>query len=251
MSHSLPPSYLPLEPRDEYNQRLATAVHPDDWQNPTPEDRYHLVVIGGGAAGLVTAAGAAGLGAKVALIERELLGGDCLNVGCVPSKAIIAASRAAAAVRRAGEYGIDVPAAQIRVDFPAVMQRLRRLRAEISNNDSAERFCGLGVDVLPGTSNVHRLEHRRRSRCEAAFQTRRHRHRCAGPQHRLSQGSTRSSTSRTSRSSHSPNCPAVWRSSALARSAAKWRRAFARLGSEVHLIEATHGILPREDRAGR
>ena len=73
-------------PDDQYNRELVANVHPPDWVNPEPSERYNLVVIGAGTAGLVTAAGAAGLGAKVALVERYLLGGDCLNVGCVPSK---------------------------------------------------------------------------------------------------------------------------------------------------------------------
>src|SRR5438552_1654423 len=75
-----------LVPADEHNRTLLHNAHPPDWRNPEPEPRYNLVVIGAGTAGLVTAAGAAGLGARVALIERYLLGGDCLNVGCVPSK---------------------------------------------------------------------------------------------------------------------------------------------------------------------
>src|SRR5262245_14317326 len=128
-----------VPPPDAYNQELVANVHPPDWVNPEPAARYNLVVIGAGTAGLVTAAGAAGLGAKVALIERELLGGDCLNVGCVPSKALIRASRACAAVRDAGRFGIEVPPGW-RVNFPAVMERLRRLRAEISHHDSAARF---------------------------------------------------------------------------------------------------------------
>src|SRR5688572_12099128 len=77
-----------VQPLDEHNRRLLEHVHPDDWQNPRPKGRYDLVVIGGGTAGLVSAAGAAGLGARVALVERHLLGGDCLNTGCVPSKAL-------------------------------------------------------------------------------------------------------------------------------------------------------------------
>jgi pyruvate/2-oxoglutarate dehydrogenase complex dihydrolipoamide dehydrogenase (E3) component len=81
-------------PDDEYNRKLIENVHPATWQNPTPILRYNMVVIGAGTAGLVTAAIAAGVGAKVALIERYLMGGDCLNVGCVPSKAMIRASRA-------------------------------------------------------------------------------------------------------------------------------------------------------------
>ena len=97
-----------LQPRDEHNQKLESNVHPPGWQNPKPTGRYNLVVVGAGTAGLVTAAGAAGLGAKVALIERELLGGDCLNVGCVPSKALISAARTASAARNASQLGVEV-----------------------------------------------------------------------------------------------------------------------------------------------
>ena len=107
------------------------------------------LVIGAGTAGLVTAAGAAGLGAKVALVERHLMGGDCLNVGCVPSKALIRAARAYAQVRDAATFGVQVPPGA-RVDFPAVMERMRRLRASISPNDSATRYRDLGVDVFFG-----------------------------------------------------------------------------------------------------
>ena len=82
-----------VEPFDRYNQELVANVHPDGWTNPEPRERYHLVVIGAGTAGLVTASIAAGLGARVALVERYLMGGDCLNVGCVPSKGVISAAR--------------------------------------------------------------------------------------------------------------------------------------------------------------
>src|ERR1700739_789944 len=136
-------------PMDEHNGRLVANVHPPDWGNPEPAPRYNLVVIGAGTAGLVTAAGAAGLGARVALVERDLLGGDCLNVGCVPSKALIRAARAAAQVRDAAQFGIHVPPG-VRIDFAAVMERLRRLGAGISPHDSAARFRGLGVDVFLG-----------------------------------------------------------------------------------------------------
>lgn len=81
-----------VAPWDGHNQTLVGHVHPRDWVNPEPAARYNLVVVGAGTAGLVTAAGAAGLGARVALIERDHMGGDCLNVGCVPSKTL-AASR--------------------------------------------------------------------------------------------------------------------------------------------------------------
>src|SRR5947208_14961255 len=138
-----------IEPQDEFNRALVSNVHPPDWVNPKPADRYDLVVIGAGTAGLVMAAGAAGLGAKVALIERHLMGGDCLNVGCVPSKALIRAARAAADFRAAAEFGIN-GAADAQVDFGRVMQRMRRLRADISPNDSARRFRDLGVDVFLG-----------------------------------------------------------------------------------------------------
>ena len=74
---------------DRYDKQLIENCHPPRWVNPTPSGKYNLVVIGGGTAGLVSAAGAAGLGAKVALIERNLMGGDCLNVGCVPSKSFM------------------------------------------------------------------------------------------------------------------------------------------------------------------
>lgn len=138
-----------VEPMDEHNEELVSNAHPAGWANPEPAGRYNLVVIGAGTAGLVTAAGAAGLGAKVALIERHLLGGDCLNVGCVPSKCLIRSSRAAADVRDAGEFGVRV-AGGYDVDFAAAMERLRRLRARISRHDSAARFRDLGVDIFLG-----------------------------------------------------------------------------------------------------
>ncbi len=137
-------------PEDAYNQALVANVHPCDWTNPEPAPSYNLVVLGGGTAGLITAAGAAGLGAKVALVEREHLGGDCLNVGCVPSKALLRAARAVADVRDAGQYGVEVPPGT-RVHFPTVMERMRRLRSEISPHDSAQRYRDeLGVDVFLG-----------------------------------------------------------------------------------------------------
>lgn len=138
-----------VEPMDEHNQKLVANAHPADWANPEPAKRYNLVVIGGGTAGLVTAAGAAGLGAKVALVEKRLLGGDCLNVGCVPSKCLIRASRAAAETRNAVAFGVRVHG-EVEVDFPAVMERMRRLRSQISSHDSESRFRRLGVDIFLG-----------------------------------------------------------------------------------------------------
>jgi pyruvate/2-oxoglutarate dehydrogenase complex dihydrolipoamide dehydrogenase (E3) component len=142
---------ITIPPMDEFNQALIASVHPPDWVNPTPADRYDLVVLGAGTAGLVVAAGAAGLGLglKVAIVERHLMGGDCLNVGCVPSKCIIRSSRVVAELKQAEQFGVQSPD-RIEIDFPAVMARMRRLRAEISPNDSVQRFQSLGVDVFLG-----------------------------------------------------------------------------------------------------
>ncbi len=136
-------------PTDEHNRTLLSNAHPADWVNPDPAPRYNLVVIGAGTAGLVAAAGAAGLGARVALVESNLMGGDCLNVGCVPSKCIIRSSRAAADVMDAGRFGIKTPQ-EVEADFAQVMARMRKLRAKISYNDSVRRFKELGIDVFLG-----------------------------------------------------------------------------------------------------
>lgn len=110
--------------------------------------RYNLVVVGGGTAGLVSAAGAAGLGAKVALVERRHMGGDCLNHGCVPSKALINAARMVVQARAAGEFGVGT--GPVDLDFAAAMSRVRRVRAELAVHDSVERLTSLGVDVFLG-----------------------------------------------------------------------------------------------------
>ncbi len=141
---------IPLQPDTPENRALTENVHPSDWANPEPTGRYNLVVIGAGTAGLICAAGAAGIGAKVALIERHLLGGDCLNVGCVPSKGVIRASRALFDARNGSGFGV-LGGESISFDFGAAMERMRRLRADISHHDSARRFRDeLGVDVFIG-----------------------------------------------------------------------------------------------------
>ena len=145
------PETSPLAPLDTYNQTLVANVHPPDWTNPTPADRYHLVVVGAGTAGLIAASFAAGAGARVALVERDLMGGDCLNVGCVPSKSIIRSSRVFAELRDAAALGWRVPAGAV-ADFEAVMARMRRIRAQISPVDSAARYRDeKGVDVFLGS----------------------------------------------------------------------------------------------------
>jgi len=139
-----------ISPLDEHNAKLLDNVHPKRWLDPEPKPSYNLVVIGAGAGGLVSAAGAAGAGARVALIEAHLLGGDCLNVGCVPSKALLRCARAAAEVRNSGRFGVRIEG-EISVDFGYVMERMRRLRAQISPMDSAKRYSGqLGVDLFMG-----------------------------------------------------------------------------------------------------
>lgn len=235
----------PLAPLDEYNQRLLAHAHPADWANPVPSGRYNLVVIGGGTAGLVTAAGAAGLGAKVALVERGLLGGDCLNVGCVPSKALLRSARAAADVRRAGTLGVRVPPGA-EVDFPAVMQRMRRLRAGISPHDSATRFRDLGVDVFLGDARFTGPE-----TVEVDGQTLRFQRACvatgtrpaAPPVPGLEEAGYLTNESVFSLT-ELPRRLAVIGAGPIG---CELAQAFARLGSKVDLIEAMHGVLPAED----
>lgn len=138
-----------FQPETEANQELRRQVAPADWRNPTPRERYNLVILGAGGGGLMAAAGAAGLGAKVALIEKQALGGDCLNVGCVPSKSLLASAKRAAAVRTAGDFGVEANG-ECAVDFAKVMERMRQVRADLGPADSAERFTELGVDVFFG-----------------------------------------------------------------------------------------------------
>jgi pyruvate/2-oxoglutarate dehydrogenase complex dihydrolipoamide dehydrogenase (E3) component len=141
----------PVHPLDAHNRELLANVHPEDWENPTPSGRYNLVVVGAGTAGLISAALAAGLGAKVALVERHYLGGDCLNVGCVPSKGVIRASRMVAEARRAEKEVGFALADGARPDFGAAMARMRRIRARISSEDAAARYREeLGVEVFLG-----------------------------------------------------------------------------------------------------
>ncbi len=151
-----------IEPRDHYNTVLFNNVHPPDWDNPRPSGPYNLVVVGGGTAGLVSAAIAASLGASTALVERGMMGGDCLNVGCVPSKGVIRGARAAAELTWLHREGLlhgdttsghdDRAGRADRVSFTAVMERMRRIRSEISGHDSPARFRDeFGVDVYVGT----------------------------------------------------------------------------------------------------
>ncbi|HWB08449.1 MAG TPA: mercuric reductase [Pirellulales bacterium] len=138
-----------LAPPDEHDQLLIERTHPADWTNPTPGGPYNLVAIGGGTAGIIAALGTATLGGRAALIERNLLGGDCLNYGCVPSKALLRAARAVYQLSLGEQYGFHLSAPP-QCDFSVIMQRMRRLRAQISQHDSASRFQAQGVDVYFG-----------------------------------------------------------------------------------------------------
>jgi pyruvate/2-oxoglutarate dehydrogenase complex dihydrolipoamide dehydrogenase (E3) component len=236
-----------LLPGDAHDRRLLANVHPPEWVNPAPRDRYHLVVVGGGTGGLVTAAIAAALGARVALVERRLLGGDCLNVGCVPSKALIAAARGWRAAREARDR-FGGPAAGGGGDFGAAMERMRRIRAELSAHDGAARFRELGVDVFLG---------------EGAF---------TGEDAVSVDGRTlrfRRAVIATGSRAAVPPIPGlaeagyltnetVFSLTALPRRlvvigggpiGCELAQAFARFGSEVTVIEAMDRILPRDDEA--
>jgi pyruvate/2-oxoglutarate dehydrogenase complex dihydrolipoamide dehydrogenase (E3) component len=152
------------------------------WRRPRRFDR-NLLVIGGGAAGLVTAYIAATVKARVTLIEAHKMGGDCLNHGCVPSKALIEVARLAHAIRHAPRQGLVV--GEPVVDFRRVMARVQAAIRQIEPHDSIERYTGLGVEVLEGRARLvdpwtvavalkqggraaaDRAQHRARHRCPA------------------------------------------------------------------------------------
>src|ERR1700674_1521258 len=233
-------------PRDAYNETLVNNVHPSDWVNPEPSGRYNLVVIGAGTAGLISAAGAAGLGAKVALIERHLLGGDCLNYGCVPSKGIIRAARAFCEARHGGGFGIAGGEA-LTIDFGRAMERMRTIRAAISPHDSARRFRDeLGVDVFFGTGLFtgpdtvevagKRLRSKRIAICTGA--------RAAAPPIRGIEEAGYLTNETVFSLTALPPRLAVIGSGPIG---CELAQTFARLGSRVTLLERGGHILPRED----
>jgi pyruvate/2-oxoglutarate dehydrogenase complex dihydrolipoamide dehydrogenase (E3) component len=143
------PPGKPLD--DRFHDYLVDQVHPPAWRNPKPKGKYNLVVIGAGPGGVIAAREAADLGAKVALIERALIGGDRLNVGCVPSKALIRTARLYAGMRDARNFGGQVPG-DIGIGFAAVMERMRRVQAHLSRADSARRLSEAGVEVYFGAA---------------------------------------------------------------------------------------------------
>jgi pyruvate/2-oxoglutarate dehydrogenase complex dihydrolipoamide dehydrogenase (E3) component len=140
---------LNAPPDDRFRRALIENAHPGGWRNPGCAAKYNLVIIGAGPGGLTAARAAAALGAKVALIERDLIGGSCLSIGCVPSKALIRTARLYAEMRAAENFGGQVPG-QISIGFATVMERMRRIQARLSRAESARRLSELGIDVYFG-----------------------------------------------------------------------------------------------------
>lgn len=236
MSHeaNTPPSAQPAA-LDAHDALLASHVHPPHWVNPTPPPggRYNLVVIGAGTAGLVTAAGAAGLGAKVALIERHRMGGDCLNVGCVPSKSLL----------RSARHRESRPPS---TDFSATIERVHRLRATLAPHDSAQRFKSLGVDVYFGEARFASAD-----TVEVAGQTLHFARACIATGSRPAvppiEGLDRINYLTNETVFDLTDLPPRLAVIGAGPIGCELAQAFARLGSQVHLIEAAHGVLPKDD----
>ncbi len=237
-------------PEDEHNLKLLDNVHPPQWVNPDPTGRYNIVVIGAGTAGLVTAAIAAGVGAKVALIEKHLMGGDCLNVGCVPSKGVIRAARVWSEIRNAAEFGVRIPPG-VQYDFGAAMARMRKLRARISHTDSVHRYKSLGVDVfigncrfsgsdtvtVEGPAGNRTLRFAKAAICTGARAS-------APPTPGLQEAGYLTNETIFTLTELPPRLAVI----GAGPIGCELAQSFARFGSQVYLIEAMHGIMPNEDR---
>lgn len=244
------PEFGGIFPLDEHNRVLAENVRPARWVNPQTAERYNIVVLGAGTAGLITAVVAAGLGAKVALIEQLRMGGDCLNVGCVPSKGMIRAARAWSEMRSAQEFGLHIPSG-VTYDFGAAMARMRKLRARISHNDSVHRYTKLGVDVyighgrfisgdtiqVEGPAGDRTLNFVKAAICTGA--------RPAVPPIQGLQEAGYLTNETVFSLTELPQRLGVIGAGPIGSELAQ---AFARFGSQVYLIEALHGIMPNEDR---
>ncbi len=202
-------------------------VFPANWRNPVPSGRYNLVVIGAGPAGLITSIAAAGLGARVALVERHAMGGDCLNVGCVPSKTLLAAAARG-------------------LSFAAAMARVRAVRAAIARHDAVQRYTAAGVDVFLGTArfeDAHRIRvgESLLETCKTVI--------CTGaraalpPVPGLAEAGARTNETIFDLET-APRRLAVLGAGPIG---CELALAFARLGVEVHLLEAQPRVLPLED----
>lgn len=217
-------------PGAEYDRQWRALVSPHDYTNPVPEGRYHLVVIGAGPGGLVTAIAAAGLGAKVALVERHAMGGDCLNVGCVPSKALLEIT------------------ARPGMEFDRAFAWLREVRAGIAGHDSVERYTAAGVDVYLGEARFvapsavvvggQRLEARRFVIASGA--------RAAVPPIPGLAEAEPLTNETLFDLREQPRRLAILGAGAIG---CEMAQVFARLGSEVHLFERAAQVLPLENAA--
>ena len=215
-------------PGAEFDQRARQLLAPSDYVNPKPQDKYHLVVIGAGPAGLICAIGAAGLGAKVALVERTAMGGDCLNVGCVPSKALLS-------------FTAEHPEAT----FAEAFAWLREVRANIAPHDSVARYTEQGVDVFLGEGQfedgrslvvgAHRLRARRFAICTGA--------RAALPPIPGLQACRPLTNETVFDLVEAPASLAILGAGAIG---CELATVFARLGVQVHLFELADEVLPLE-----
>ncbi len=133
----------------EFQRQLNEQVFPPNWVNPEAKGEYDLLVIGGGPGGMTAAITAQSLGARTALVEKEHLGGECFNYGCIPSKAFLHSSRLAKRVKEASEYGVEVSQGW-KVEFKKVIQRVHALQLFLAPNDSVTRLKNLGLDLFLG-----------------------------------------------------------------------------------------------------
>lgn len=135
-------------PLDSFNTNLINEVCPHDYQNPTPmDDPYDLVIIGAGVSGLISAIMANWLGKRCVLIEKHAMGGDCLNTGCVPSKALLSCAHTYHNLSKLSSYGISISGA-VDVDFSFIMERMRKIRSDISHHDSVKRYSKEFCDLV-------------------------------------------------------------------------------------------------------
>lgn len=238
------PTATKAKPDDEaiFLERVRPAI----WQNPVPRDFYDFAVVGAGPAGLVAAESAARLGFKVALIERNRIGGNSLNLGSIPSKSIIATARTFAAKRKAEETGAPLPI-EPTLNFGEVMARMRRVRTRVSEHHSVEKLGGLGIDIFFGAARFEGTDTLRIAETTLRF---------------------KKALIATGARPRSPNIPGlddigyltsatIFGITALPRRLAvigggplgcEMAQAFCRLGSHVTIVQNDPKFLPREER---